>query len=71
MTGHNLSKSDKGALTFHGLRHSWANKRYNELVQSGLSDKDSRAIVSSELGHGRESVTQIYIPRAGSGTRID
>lgn len=60
-SGHNVEQSQRGALTLHGLRHSFGRERYIELLRKGSSEKVSRKIVSSELGHGRESVTFIYL----------
>jgi integrase len=66
-TGHNLAENERGALTAHGLRHSYARERYEELVEElkeNLSDeraeKVAREQVAEELGHGRDTVTFIY-----------
>ena len=48
-------------ITFHGLRHFYAQARYAELRQYGLTDLAARKIVSGELGHYRISITDIYL----------
>lgn len=60
-TGHNLSNNEKGALTVHGLRHSFAREQYLSLRDKGLNKSDARIEVSNMLGHGRDSVTYIYL----------
>ena len=58
-------------LTGHGLRHGYANDRYQQLagqpspVRSGTTsgpdtDQAARLEVAEELGHSRESVTTRY-----------
>ena len=67
-TGHNLSPDERGGLTFHGLRHSFAREQYetrlNEKIESGvtedLAQEKARQEVSELLGHGRDEVTFIY-----------
>lgn len=53
---------NRGELTYHGLRHFYARETYRELRQNGLSDRESRVILAERLGHGRVSVTKIYVP---------
>lgn len=57
------------ALTVHGLRHTWAAERYQELVSAGKAPLDARRQVSQWLGHERDSVTKIYLAslRPGEG----
>ena len=61
-------------LTGHGLRHGYANDRYQQLagqpspVRSGTTsdpdtDQAARLEVAEELGHSRESVTTDYLGR--------
>lgn len=52
--------SDK-SLTFHGLRHAYAQRRYRELTQKGFNDYSARLKVSRELGHFRVEITDIYL----------
>lgn len=48
-------------LTFHGLRHSYAQERYAYYCNLGLSDKQARRFVAIELGHFRAEITEIYL----------
>ena len=48
-------------LTFHGLRHTYAAEKYQELVNGGMSDLDAHFTVSRLLGHERADVTNIYL----------
>lgn len=60
----------------HGLRHAYAQRRYKELTgfnppsiegirdlsaEEKLKDLDAREKISAEMGHGRISVTSIYL----------
>lgn len=62
-TGHNLTKEDKGALTFHGLRHTYARNFYRDMRNRGYTDKATRQVLTEVLGHGRIEVTYVYVPR--------
>jgi integrase len=66
------SISRKNGITSHGLRHAYANRRYQELsgqaspVQGGKlpnkeDDTAARKQVAEELGHSRESITNHYL----------
>jgi len=48
-------------LTFHGLRHTYAQEQYLGLVQSGHTENDAKHQVSRLLGHNRPEVTRIYL----------
>jgi len=61
LVSRNLQKNDKGALTMHGLRHSYARDQYNILVAKGVGKEKARLQVSHLLGHGRDSITYIYL----------
>ena len=51
-------------LTFHGLRHAYAQERYAyHLARHGGDEKAARLEVSRELGHGRDEVTRIYLAK--------
>lgn len=52
---------DRGSLTFHGLRHTYAQNRYQELRHDDKNIKESRKQVSLELGHFRVEITDIYL----------
>ena len=48
-------------ITFHGLRHTFAHEKYDELVKMGKTDFQARKAVSEILGHHRDDVTRIYL----------
>lgn len=55
-------------MTHHGLRHSFAARTYQELVDSGMSPLSASLRVSQLLGHERPDVTRGYlasIPKDG------
>jgi integrase len=45
----------------HGLRHSYAQERMEELQQCGFVYKDALETVSQELGHFRPEITEVYL----------
>jgi integrase len=45
----------------HGLRHSYAQERMGELQRDGLSYRDALQVVSQEMGHFRDSITEVYL----------
>lgn len=66
--------SRENGITSHGLRHQYANERYQELtgiaspVRGGdpvdrEADRAARHVVGEELGHSRENVTTHYLGR--------
>ena len=58
MNGRNSS------LTFHGIRHHYAENKFQEFIELGFDKKESCEKVSKLLGHERDAVTNIYIRRA-------
>ncbi|MBE6024469.1 MAG: recombinase XerD [Cellulosilyticum sp.] len=46
--------------TFHGLRHTYARKQYEQLRKAGENEQIARKEVSRNLGHNRIEVTKIY-----------
>ena len=54
-------------MTFHGLRHTYAAEKYQELVNSGKSALDAHFEVSRLLGHERPDVTNIYLASVNDG----
>lgn len=48
-------------MTHHGLRHSYAARTWQELVDSGVSPLNASLRVSQLLGHERPDVTRIYL----------
>lgn len=67
--GHSWSQSfssaSKRALGWsegaHGVRHSYAQQRMNEIQSLGLARDDALEIVSQEMGHFRASITEVYL----------
>jgi integrase len=45
----------------HGLRHSYAQTRMDELQQQGLLYQTALEIVSQEMGHFRSNITEVYL----------
>jgi integrase len=45
----------------HGLRHSYAQERMNELKILGLTRDNALTTVSQEMGHFRSSITETYL----------
>lgn len=60
-----FSKASQRALGFthgaHGLRHSYAQERMQELKVQGLGEQQGLSLVSQELGHFRSSITLVYL----------
>lgn len=55
------------SLTFHGLRHTYAAEKYQELVNGGTSALESHFAVSRLLGHERADVTNVYLASVKGG----
>ena len=58
------SVQDRGSarpMTHHGLRHTYAARKYQELIEAGRSDLDAHLEVSRLLGHNRGEVTDVYL----------
>ena len=47
-------------ISWHGLRHNYAQRRFEEV--SKVSPEKAKKVVSHNLGHGRDTVTPIYLP---------
>lgn len=47
-------------ITFHGLRHAYAQDRFEDFKNQGFNDYNARLAVSKLLGHERDDVTRIY-----------
>lgn len=45
----------------HGLRYSYAKNRYIELKESELSERQTLAQISLEMGHSRTEITRHYL----------
>ena len=48
-------------ITHHGLRHSYAARSWQELIDSGMSPLSASLRVSQLLGHERPEITQGYL----------
>nr|WP_229651935.1 hypothetical protein [Vibrio parahaemolyticus] len=59
-----FSKASSRALGFsngaHGLRHSYAQNRYEQLANH-FERIDVMTIISQELGHFRPDITEVYL----------
>lgn len=53
------ARADK--LVYHGLRHAYAERKYKEFRTQGANEKAARLRVARLLGHGRDSVTRVYL----------
>lgn len=58
--GHNLGHGELGALTAHGLRHTYARYEYQNLLEAGWKKDDAKQEIAERMGHGRAEVTTIY-----------
>lgn len=45
----------------HGLRHSYVQRRKDQLQQAGLSEEQALLVDSQEVGHFRPDITQVYL----------
>ncbi len=48
-------------LTFHGLRHTYAQRQYKIYLNKGDKDGVAKSKLSEELGHHRTEITKIYL----------
>ena len=64
------SRGDKEKLTMHGLRHSFAVRRFSELIGNGYTESQAKREVSRLLGHEREDVTEIYLSSLRKGGEL-
>ncbi len=46
----------------HGFRATFAELRLEQLLAEGLSERQARRILATELGHNRTDVTRRYVP---------
>lgn len=60
-----FSRASISALGFshgaHGLRHSYAQERMDELRAAGIERHTALEVVSQEMGHFRPDITEIYL----------
>ena len=59
-TAHNIDPEGRAALTWHGLRHTYARNEVDRMVSEGINREQAFRTVSQQLGHNRENVTLIY-----------
>lgn len=45
----------------HGLKHSFAHRRFRELVRSGTSHEEARFTLANELSHNRPDIADYYL----------
>ena len=55
------------SLTFHGLRHTYAAEKYQELINGGTNALEAHFAVSRLLGHERADVTNVYLASVKGG----
>ena len=55
------------SLTFHGLRHTYAAEKYQELIKGGTNALEAHFAVSRLLGHERADVTNVYLASVKGG----
>ena len=55
-------------ITHHGLRHSYAVRTWQELIESGMSLLNASLKVSQLLGHERPDVTNVYLASVKGGS---
>ncbi len=46
---------------FHGLRHTFAQRLYTDLIVRGLSHSEASSVVSHEMNHSRPEITEVYL----------
>ncbi len=46
---------------FHGLRHTFAQRLYTDLIGRGLSHGEACSVVSHEMNHSRSEITEVYL----------
>ena len=60
-----FSRASTSALTWsngaHGLRHSYAQERMDDLQGRGFFYADALEIISQEMGHFRPEITEVYL----------
>lgn len=59
----NLREEHECNLTFHGLRHTYAQNLYNKLIDQNYDVLEAELEVAKNLGHGRHYVTRIYLAK--------
>lgn len=62
-------KTREDTITWHGLRHEFAQRYYAELRKRGYSKHQAKQMVSLALGHERWAITMIYLDDLPAGKR--
>lgn len=62
-------KPRSATITWHGLRHAYAQNLYAELRRSGDSEKSAKRKTSEALGHHRVGITNIYLAELPAGKK--
>lgn len=62
-TANNLTKGQRAPLTWHGLRHTYAQNTYRELRNKGYNDMMARQRLTQALGHNRIEITYVYVAK--------
>ena len=62
-------KPRSATITWHGLRHAYAQNLYAELRRSGDSEKSAKQKTSEALGHHRIGITNIYLAELPAGKK--
>jgi len=60
-TAHGVHNHERGALSFHGLRHSFSRIEYERLIAELKNDRQARKELSQRLGHSRIDITKTYL----------
>jgi integrase len=47
----------------HGLRHSFAQRRFRECLDNGIGEVAAKLRVAQEMGHSRSSITERYLQK--------
>ena len=50
-------------ISSHNFRFTSARDKYEKIVKSGVSTKEAKLIISKELNHKREAITDYYLKR--------
>jgi len=48
-------------LTFHGLRHTFAGRKYKDLLNMGVKEIQAKKIIAKLLGHHRSEIVSTYL----------
>lgn len=60
-TAHGVGDNQRGALSYHGLRHSYSDNEYKLLLKEMEQEQAVRKEIAERLGHGRIAITRTYL----------